>query len=130
MADVLAVAAGLDYRTAHHVVGRAVRDLVDAGLPPGALTPARLSAAAQATLGRPVEIDGDVLADALDPAACVAARLQTGSAAPGQVAAMIDDCRRAIAAARELSATARERAAGAERGLRERARELAGPPAG
>ena len=27
VADVLAVEAGLDYRTAHHVVGRAVRDL-------------------------------------------------------------------------------------------------------
>ncbi len=32
VADVLAVEAGLDYRTAHHVVGRAVRDLVEAGL--------------------------------------------------------------------------------------------------
>ena len=31
VADVLAVEAGLDYRTAHHVVGRAVRDLVEAG---------------------------------------------------------------------------------------------------
>ena len=46
VADVLAVEAGLDYRTAHHVVGRAVRDLVEAGLSPGALTPERLADAA------------------------------------------------------------------------------------
>ena len=31
-ADVLAVEAGLDYRTAPHVVGRAVRDLMEAGV--------------------------------------------------------------------------------------------------
>lgn len=125
VADVLAVEAGLDYRTAHHVVGRAVRDLVEAGLPPDALTPERLSEAAEATVGRPVAISPEALADALDPAACVAARLQTGSAAPAEVAAMIRDCRARIAAARELSGEARERATAAERALRSRAGDLA-----
>ncbi len=36
VADVLALDGGLDYRSAHKVVGRAVRDLVDAGDPPSA----------------------------------------------------------------------------------------------
>ena len=72
VADVLAVEAGLDYRTAHHVVGRAVRELVEEGLPPDALTPERLSAAAEAAGGGPVAISQAALADALDPAACVA----------------------------------------------------------
>ncbi len=125
VADVLAVEAGIDYRTAHHIVGRAVRDLVDAGLPPDALTPERLSAAAEAAAGRTVEISAEALSAALDPAACVAARLQTGSAAPAEVAAMIAECRGRIAAARELSAEARARATGAEAALRDRARELA-----
>jgi argininosuccinate lyase len=40
VADVLALVGGLDYRSAHTVVGRAVRDLVEAGEPPSALTPA------------------------------------------------------------------------------------------
>ncbi len=124
VADVLAVEAGLDYRTAHHVVGRAVRDLVDEGLTPDALTPERLSAAAEATVGQPVEISADALADALDPAACAVARPQTGSSAPEQVTAMIGECRAHIAAARELSAEARERAARARVDLRERARDL------
>ncbi len=78
VADVLAVEAGLDYRTAHHVVGRAVRALVDEGLSPGALTPERLSRAAEDAVGRPVEISAEALAAALDPAACAAARRQTG----------------------------------------------------
>ena len=51
VADVLAVEAGLDYRTAHHVVGRAVRELVEEGLSPAALTPERLAAAAEAAVG-------------------------------------------------------------------------------
>ncbi len=125
VADVLAVEAGLDYRTAHHVVGRAVRDLVEEGLPPDALTPERLSAAAEASVGRPVTMSAEALAGALDPAACVAARLQTGSAAPAEVAAMIAECRAAIAAARAVSAAARERATAAEDALRTRARDLA-----
>ena len=124
IADVLAVEAGLDYRTAHHVVGRAVRDLVEAGLPPDALTPERLADAARETIGRPVSIGAKALAAALDPAACAAARLQTGSSAPGEVAAMIAGCRAAIADARGLSAAARERAGRAEGALLSRAREL------
>ena len=42
VADVLALTGEIDYRSAHKVVGRAVRDLVDAGEPPSQLTPDRL----------------------------------------------------------------------------------------
>lgn len=125
VADVLAVEAGLDYRTAHHVVGRAVRDLVDAGLPPDALTPERISAAGAAAIGRPVRIPAAALADALDPAACARARRQAGSSAPAEVSAMIAACREEVAAGRAVSAAARERAGRAEQALRARARELA-----
>jgi argininosuccinate lyase len=126
VADVLAVEAGLDYRTAHHVVGRAVRDLLDEGLPPDALTPERIAAAAEASIGRPVTISDEALAAALDPAACAAARLQTGSSAPAEVAAMIGACREEIADARAFSAEARARADRAAASLLARARELAG----
>src|SRR5439155_657749 len=70
VADVLALSGELDYRSAHKVVGRAVRDLVDAGDSPAELTPERLAASAEAALGRPVAIDGATLRDALDPSAC------------------------------------------------------------
>ena len=129
VADVLAAESGLDYRTAHHVVGRAVRELVEEGLPPAALTPERLAGAAERAAGRPAWIGAAALADALDPEACVAARRQVGSAAPGEVAAMIEDCRERIAAARAVSLEARERAARARDALLSRARELAGPAA-
>ncbi len=127
VADVLAVAAGLDYRTAHHVVGRAVRELVEAGLSPAALTPEKLSAAAEATVGHTVSISEAALADALDPALCARARPQQGSSAPGEVAAMIAACRDEIAAGRRVSSSRRERAERAEGELRARARALAAP---
>ena len=126
VADALAVEAGLDYRTAHHVVGRAVRELVEQGLPPHALTPERLSAAAEAAGGGPVAISEAALAAALDPAACVLARRQLGSAAPGEVAAMIAECRERTAEARDWSAAARDRALRARGDLLATARRLAG----
>jgi argininosuccinate lyase len=125
VADVLALAGGLDYRSAHKVVGRAVRDLVDAGEPPSALTSARLSAAAEAVIGTPVELDEATLRAALDPAASAAARLQAGSSSATAIDAMLDGLAVTLAANEAWSETAREREAAAEGALLARARELA-----
>src|SRR5436305_5698278 len=126
VADVLALAGGNDYRSAHKVVGRAVRDLVDAGEPPSALSPERVAAAAEATLGRPVTIDGAALRDALDPAACAAARRQTGSSSESAIDAMLADMDEALTEHAAWSDGARTRDATAETALLDRARELAG----
>jgi len=125
VADVLALTGQLDYRSAHKVVGRAVRDVVEAGEPPTALTPKRLAAAAEATVGRPVELDEAALRDALDPAACAAARKQAGSSSAAAMAEMLDGLAAAIGEHERWSAEARARAEAAEAGLLERARELA-----
>jgi argininosuccinate lyase len=124
VADVLALSGELDYRSAHKVVGRAVRELVDAGDSPAALTPGRLAAAAEAVVGRPVTIEDAVLRDALDPAACAAARRQTGSSSESAMDAMLTNIDEALAAHGEWSTGAREREAAAEAALLERAREL------
>jgi argininosuccinate lyase len=124
VADVLALTGAIDYRSAHKVVGRAVRDLVDAGEPPSALTPERLSAAAEAVFGSAVEIDEATLQDALDPAACAAARRQAGSSSAAAMAAMLDELETTLAAHASWSETAREREAAAEAALLARAREL------
>jgi argininosuccinate lyase len=100
VADVVAQTAGLDYRSAHKLVGRAVRALVDEGLPPDALTPERLAQAGRDALDVEVEVPADALAEALDPLACLATRRQTGSAAPAEIAAMTADARERIAAER------------------------------
>jgi argininosuccinate lyase len=125
VADVLALSGRLDYRSAHKVVGRAVRDLVEAGEPPSALTPERLSAAAQAAVGAPVEIEAEALAAALDPAACAEARRQAGSSSEAAMDAMLGEVDAALAAHLRWSEAARGREEAAEALLVGRARELA-----
>ncbi len=124
VADVLALEGGLDYRSAHKVVGRAVRELVEAGEPPSALTPARLSAAAEAAIGKPVELDEQTLRGALDPAACAAARLQIGSSSEAAMGAMLEGLDATLSANEAWSEAARERESSAEAALLARAREL------
>ncbi|MBV8396942.1 MAG: argininosuccinate lyase, partial [Actinobacteria bacterium] len=125
VADVLALSGELDYRSAHKVVGRAVRDLVDAGEPPSALTPERLAAAAEATLGRGVTLDTATLAAALDPAACADARRQTGSSSQAALDAMLVSLTETLDAREAWSTAARERERAAEAALITRARALA-----
>jgi argininosuccinate lyase len=124
VADLLALECGLDYRSAHKVVGRAVRDLVEAGEPPSALTPARLFAAAEAAIGTPVELDEETLRAALDPAACAAARRQIGSSSQAAMDSMLEGLDATLAANDVWSEATREHEAGAERALLARAREL------
>jgi argininosuccinate lyase len=125
VADVLALTGEVDYRSAHKIVGRAVRELVDAGEPPSGLTPARLAAAAVAVTGHPIELDEATLRDALDPAACAAARRQVGSSSEAAMAEMLDELRAVLAAHESWSERARERESAAEQALLARARELA-----
>jgi len=124
VADVLALKGDVDYRSAHTIVGRAVRELVDEGEPPSQLTPHRLAAAAEAAIGRPVEIDEGILRDALDPAACAAARRQVGSSSATAVEEMLDGLSATLAEHERWGETAREREAAAETALLARAREL------
>jgi argininosuccinate lyase len=125
VADVLALSGELDYRSAHKVVGLAVRELVEAGETPSELTPARVAAAAEATIGGPVEIDDQVLRDALDPAACAASRRQAGSSSAEAMDAMLAEVDESIAEHRRWSAACRDRAVEAEAALLRRAGELA-----
>jgi argininosuccinate lyase len=125
VADVLALGGGIDYRSAHEVVGRAVRDLVDRGEQASQLSPDALAAAGEATIGKPVEIDEATLREALDPAASGASRRQTGSSSSAAMARMLDGIDTAIAAGRAWSRKAREQEATVEAGLLARARELA-----
>lgn len=127
LSDVLAQEAGLDYRTAHHVVGRAVKMLVDAGQDESALTSRVLADAAMASDGIDLQVDDDLIRGALDPDAAADTRLQAGSSAPGQTEAMAAACAEQAASAREWSAGASARAAAAHGALRDRARALAAP---
>jgi hypothetical protein len=89
------------------------------------LTPERLAAAAEAAIGRPVEIDEATLRAALDPAACAAARRQTGSSSAAAMDAMLAGIDELLTEHESWSTAARERESAAETTLLARARELA-----
>lgn len=116
-ADVVAQEGGIDYRSAHKAVGRAVRRLVAEGRAPDALDPELVAEGAEEVLGHRVEVGAETLAAALDPDACVAARHQVGACSPPRMAEMLDECRTLIVAERAWEAASGARAADAERRL-------------
>ena len=119
VADVLAADSGLDYRTAHKVVGLAVRRLIEAGA--GELTAEAIAEAARELTGRAVEVDPAQL----DPAACAQARTQIGSSSSEAMDAMLAEVDAQSAADRAWSRAELDAAEAAERRLLERAAALA-----
>lgn len=126
VADLLAREYHLDYRTAHTVVGRAVRARADIGLSPSEVTVDDLAAAAEDVTGEALAVAVEDLDRALDPAACAAARQQTGSSAPAQVASLIDASRSRTADHRQWNLAAAKRTEDALAELRARATSIAG----
>ena len=126
VADVLALDAGLDHRTAHKVVGLAVRRIVEAGGTPADLGVDGLLAAGETVTGAALDLPPAALAGALDPEACAQARPQAGSSAGPRMAEMLEDVDERVAGIEAWADAARERASGARAALVARAEELAG----
>jgi argininosuccinate lyase len=105
LAEYIMQACGVDYRTAHRVVGHAVREASAAGLRGADLDGLMLDRAAMSVTGRPLHLAGHDLSAVLDPRQIVQGRTARGGAAPGEVTRM----------AAQVRAQAAERAAGARR---------------
>lgn len=110
VADVVAQEAGIDYRSAHKVVGRAVRN-------GGPITAPAIAEAGKDILGQEVTVSDDSLKAALDPEQCLTTRRQEGSCTPARMKEMIDECRAEVAEAHAWAAAHTERAARAEQAL-------------
>jgi argininosuccinate lyase len=119
VADVLAATGGLDYRTAHKVVGLAVRRLIEQGA--GEVTAAAVADAARELTGAPVAVDPAQL----DPAACAQARHQAGSSSRESMDVMLAEVDALSARSQAWSGDALAAAAAAEQALLERAAALA-----
>ena len=126
LAEYVMVVAGVDYRTAYHVVGQAVRAASREGLTGLDLTPGMLDDSAEAICGRRLGLDAAALAEALDLRRIVATRRATGGASPGEVKSMAEQFSDHAARLRARAVEAQERYARAGERLLDRARELAG----
>ncbi|MFQ3535591.1 MAG: argininosuccinate lyase [Aggregatilineales bacterium] len=92
LGDYLSEAAELDPRTAHRIIGYAVRAALEAGLPSDQpLTSAALDQAAQALLGRTLNLPEEAVRKAQEPLAIVESRRGIGGASPEAVATLLED---------------------------------------
>lgn len=124
LAEVIMQQVGLDYRTAHSVVGRAVRLALAEEEQP--LTAALLDVAAQEMIGRPLRLSETEIESVLDPAAIVAARKGMGGAAQEPVRAMLSELRETVEATEAWRQDTVARLAAAEGRLIRLAREMTG----
>lgn len=90
LADALAVELGVDHRTAHKVVGRAVRTVLERGGDGTDLDEAAVMTAHAEITGSALVAAPPGLGAALDPLAVARGRSQTGSSGAGEVARLID----------------------------------------
>ena len=97
LAAALVRHAGLDWRSAHQVVGVLVRRSIEQGIAPSQTRPAELDEAAR-MLGLPAPgLAPDIFADAMDPAAFVRRRKLFGGPAPEAVEPEIGAARARLA---------------------------------
>lgn len=90
LAEVIMIECEIDYKTAHRIVARAVRQALDSD--ESALSVERLEAAAETTVGKKLGLSKKKIREALDPASIVATRTGIGGAAHESVSEMISEC--------------------------------------
>jgi argininosuccinate lyase len=97
LAELIMVRAGVDFRMAHHLVGRLVRTMIERGGRGARPTLVDLDAIAEATIGHPLKLSQQELDQATDPVAAVSRRAQIGGAAEEALSALIAECRSGFA---------------------------------
>ena len=128
LAEVIMLDGALNYKSAHDLVARAVRQAHAAG--ETTLTVDRIEAAAQVTLGRPLGLSARRIDESLDAQRIVATRTGPGGAAETSVQHMIADCRDTLKENHEWRMDAARKLQEAETRLLLRAASLkAAPPA-
>lgn len=124
LAEYVMQACRLDYRSAYHVVGDALRRASREGLRGVDITAAMLDEAARARLGRDLRLRDEDLREALDPDVIVRSRTVAGGAAPDNVRAMAAGCEREAQQLRARAARLTDAFVQAEQNLVAAAREV------
>jgi argininosuccinate lyase len=124
LAELLMERFSTDYRTAHTVVQRAVRECHEAG---SRLDTASVARASAEVVGVPWRLDGGEFRDVLDPRVLVESRTALGGAAPTAMTPMLARIRRRAAELEEEAATRRRANDAAENAVLARARQVLAP---
>ncbi len=126
LAETITLETGLDFRTAHRIVGRLVREAVHMKRQMSDLTTEDLNAAAQAMGQHILHLSPEVFAQACNPATAVAARQGAGGAAAEPLSTMFAECRAALHAHATWHKKAVVRIVVAEETLLHHAQDLVG----
>lgn len=97
LAALVMTTAGIDFRTAHRLIARLVRDMIDKGARGSRIASGDLDAVATAMIGRPLGLSQQQLDQAADPAVAVSRRTTIGGAAREAISELVDECRDRLA---------------------------------
>lgn len=125
LAELIMTARQVDYRTAHQIVGRIVRQALELKIEASDVTPQMLDEASTEITGKPLGFTVDELSTALDPAQIVASRQGRGGASYDRVSEMIAECRTRLAEEREWLRKASESVSVSQQKLLTLSRQLA-----
>src|SRR3954462_7114901 len=89
LADIIVRETGLSFRMAHNVVGRVVRETIEAGRIAADITTSDLDTASQALFGHTLGIPESKVETALDPTENLKTRTVTGGPAPERMTDML-----------------------------------------
>jgi argininosuccinate lyase len=89
LAETIAQEEGLPFRVVHRIVGRLVRDCIEARIAPAQVTPAMITQAAIGILDRPLEMRPTALCKCMDAALIIRERKTPGGPGLRQVARML-----------------------------------------
>jgi argininosuccinate lyase len=117
LAETIMQETGIPYRSAHRVVGLAIRETLDRDPDAQAIPADVLAAAGREVAGREVVLSARARASLDDPAAVVATRQGLGGAAGAPVRAMIRECEEKLGAAASWRRRTQDRITAAERRL-------------
>jgi argininosuccinate lyase len=131
LAETIMTDCGVSYRSAHRIVGLAVRRALERDANARDIPRDVLDEAAREIVGRDLnELSAAVLAKIADPADVVASRTGIGGAAEAPVADMLVECREALDRAERWQMETERRVGEAEGRLIDLARIRAGGPVG
>jgi argininosuccinate lyase len=128
LAEVIMLEAKLDFRTAHDIVSRVVRDVLESEAESSAISPEMIAVAAEAVIERRIELPAERLTEVLNPASIIATRTGPGGAAESSIAAMLAEIRAALGRYTQWRQALEFRLAEAETTLLAKARSLALSP--
>jgi argininosuccinate lyase len=119
LADTMVKEKDLPFRIAHEIVGKLVAMAIDRGISPRKVVSKLVDEAAIAVMGKPIQLNEEIIRKSLDPVESVKSKTLVGGTSPEVVSKAIKTTREKIAQDEKLLSEKRDRLRESERMLGE-----------